>query len=279
MKRTDTIYEKRKKLRLCIKCFEPLLPEETKIHCDKCRLILKSNYQSKKEECEKLRICFLCGKSLTNSEYFKCHKCYEKSRIIQIPYNDKIDRKSKEPKLCKGGCDVLVDVFGKYCPTCKIESKIRNTKNSQERAKQKKRQNSKDIIKKIKPTPKPKTNEKEISKISTKNFYLQLEIDRAIKMGNYMGFNIKRIRELRGTSVPNFTERANLKPNELQSIEKRRKKINLPQFKEIIKALGVDSSMFKIKSDKLCKKLYSKFNTEIVNIDFIIKGEYRNGNK
>jgi len=274
MKRTDTIYEKRKKLRLCIKCFEPLSSEETKIHCNKCRLILKSNYQSKKEECKEQNICFLCGKSLTNSEYFKCHKCYEKARIIQIPYNDKIDRKSKEPKLCKGGCGVLVDVFGKYCPTCKIESKIRNTKNSQERAKQKKRQNSKDdIIKKIKPTPQPRTNEKEISKISTKNFYLQLEIDRAINTGNYMGFNIKLIRELRGISSSNFTESANLKPNELQSIEKRRKKINLQQFKEIIKVLDINSSMFKIKSDKLCKKLYSKFNTEIIDIDFLIKGE------
>jgi len=111
--------------------------------------------------------------------------------------------------------------------------------------------------------------EKEISKISTKNFYLQLEIDRAIKMGNYMGFNIKQIRELRGISVPNFTESANLKPNELQSIEKRKKKINLQQFKEIIKVLDINSSMFKIKSDKLCKKLYSKFNTEIIDIDLI----------
>ena len=271
MKRTDTIadtiYEKRKKLRLCIKCDSPLPPEETKQHCKKCREILKSNYQAKKEECEKLRICFLCSKNLTNSEYFKCRKCYEKARIIQIPYNDKLDRKSKAPKLCKGGCGSSVDQFGKYCPACKIESMKRNIKNSQDRAKQKKIQECKCVIKKVK--PKPISIEKEISKISTKNFYLQLEIDRAIKMGNYMGFNIKQIRELRGISSSNFTESANLKHNELQSIEKRRKKINLPQFKNIIKALGVDSSMFKIKSDKLCKKLYLKFNTEIVNIDLL----------
>ena len=269
MKRTDTIYEKRKKLRLCIKCFEPLLPEETKIHCDKCRLILKSNYQSKKEECEKLRICFLCGKSLTNSKYFKCHKCYEKSRIIQIPYNDKIDRKSKAPKLCKGGCGTLVDVFGKYCPTCKIESTKRNTKNSQDRAKRKKIQESQNTTKEIKPTPKLKPIKKEISNISTKEFYFQLEIGRAIKEGNYMGFNIKRIRALKKIPLKTFASAIDLKSTELQTIEKGKKKINLSQFKQIMMELKITPSIFNIKHDKLYKKLFLKFNTEVIDIDLL----------
>ena len=270
----------RKKLRLCFKCCEPLSPKETKIHCEKCRLIIKQDYQAKKENCKQLRICFTCGTRLDSTEYFKCRKCYEKARIHQKPYNDKIDRKSKAPKLCLGGCGVFVDQFGKYCPECKKESIKRNIKNSYDKSFYKKlnqnNQQSKPITERKRYQGKTLT-EKE-KQISTKNFYIQLEIDQAIKNGNYIGFNIKRVRKLKKISTSNFIKNSNLKLDELYNIEKGKRKINLPQFKEIIKVLGIDSSLFGIESDKLCKKLYSKFNTEIVNIDFIIKGEYRNEN-
>ena len=234
MKRTDTIsdtiYEKRKKLRLCIKCFEPLLPKETKIHCDKCRLILKSNYQSKKERCKEQHICFLCLTPLTRTEYFKCRKCYEKARIIQIPYNDKLDRKSKAPKLCKGGCGTLVDVFGKYCPTCKIESRKRNAKNSSDRVKQKKLQNGQTIIKKTKHKPKiPQelTLTGKEKQINVKDFYLQLEINELKNTGNYFGFNIRMIRLFKKLSVLNFSNIIDLKTIELQKLEPGKKKLAL----------------------------------------------------
>ena len=264
----------RKKLRLCFKCCEPLSPKETKIHCEKCRLIIKQDYQAKKENCKQLRICFICGTRLDSIEYFKCHKCYEKARMNQKPYNDKIDRKSKAPKLCLGGCGVLVDQFGKYCPECKKESIKRNTKNSYDKSFYKNNnQQSKPITERKSYQGKTLT-EKE-KQISTKQFFLQLEIDQTIKTGNYMGFNIKRVRKLKKISTSNFINKTGLKIDEIYNIEKGKKEINLQQFKEIVITLGVDSSMFEIEADKLCKKLYSKFNTEIVNIDFIIKGEYR----
>jgi len=274
MKRTDTIpetiYERKKKLRLCLKCNSPLHPEETKKHCEKCRKIITQNYQFKKEYCKEQNICFLCLKPLSNTEYFKCHKCYEKARITQIPYNDKLDRKSKAPKLCKGGCGALVDVFGKYCPTCKIESRKRNAKNSSDKAKQKKLQNRQTIIKKTKPKPKTKTpqettlTEKE-KQISVKDFYLQLEINELKNTGNYFGFNFRMLRLFKKLSVLNFANIINLKTVELQKIESGKKKLDLFEFKQIMIKLEIAPSIFKIKHDKLYKKLFLKFNTEVIN--------------
>lgn len=284
MKHTDTIpkkiHERRKKLRICLKCHNPLPQEETKQHCASCRQILKQNYQSKKDQCKELNVCFLCLKPLTPTEYFKCHKCYEKARINQIPYNDKLDRKSKAPKLCLGGCGASVDHFGKYCPTCKIESRKRNSKKAMDKIKQKKLQdgqNNQNIIKEIKSKPKtPKhkilqevtLTEKE-KQINTKNFYLQLEINHAIETKNFMGFNIKQIRKLKKLSVTNFAKIISLKFNELHNIESGKTKINLSQFVTIAKALEINPSMFEIKIDELYGKLFLQFRKKIVNIELL----------
>ena len=115
----------------------------------------------------------------------------------------------------------------------------------------------------------PDTLTEKEKQISTKNFYIQLEIDQAIKTGNYMGFNIKRVRKLKKISTSNFIKSSNLKLDELYNIEKGKKEINLSQFKEIIKVLGVDSSMFGIEADEMCGKLYLRFKKTIMDFDLL----------
>ena len=115
----------------------------------------------------------------------------------------------------------------------------------------------------------PDTLTEKEKQISTKNFYIQLEIDQAIKTGNYMGFNIKRVRKLKKISTSNFIKSSNLKLDELYNIEKGKREINLPQFKEIIKVLGVDSSMFGIEADEMCGKLYLRFKKRIMDFDLL----------
>jgi len=234
----------RKRFHLCLTCGIPLPPDRKLQHCEKCSEIIKSAYREKKEKRNKLRICFSCGKKLNNKEYNKCETCAEKIRLNQKPYNDKIDRKSKAPKLCKGGCGTLVDRFGKYCPQCK-EKTIKEI-NDRSRLKVKNR-------------------EKKINE-----FFLQLEIEGLKTTGNYMGFNLKRIRELKKISFMSLAKNISINSSYLLNIEKGKTRITFAQFKEIMKALQIDSSMFKLKDDKLFKKLFILFQTEVMNVDFLM---------
>jgi len=245
-KLTNKRYEERKQLHVCLRCETPLPPDDKRQYCEECREKSKIAYQKKKEERKNLRICFSCGKKLSNAENFKCKTCAEKLRLNQYGYNDKtkLEKALKaKPKYCMNkNCNTIVDRHRKYCPKCKEES----LKLSKEKSKIQIRERQR----------------------KQKEFYLQLEIKGLKENGNYLGFNLKRIRDINRISVLFFSVKIHINTQTLINIETGEIQIDLPKFIEIMHIFEITPDMFGIKNEDY-DKLFIKFKTEVIDINKI----------
>lgn len=106
--------------------------------------------------------------------------------------------------------------------------------------------------------------------VSVKDFYLQLEINHAIKTSNCLGFNIKRIRKIKKLSVSNLSKITGISVANITKIESGEKKITSFQFAEIAKGLGITSEMFGIRPDRLYSKLFLHFKKRIIDINCLM---------
>jgi len=198
-----------------------------------------------------LHLCIKCAESLPeNSTILECedrNKCLQRVKNIKrikhkIKGVDKLPPKNNEfkpeppkIKLCKTCNSPTND--GLYCSNCKANT--------------------------------IKCNKEKLNKTieSNKNFFLQLEINQAIKTENYMGFNISRIRKLKKMSRQKLSKITNFTVLNIVNIESGDKQISLSQF--VAKALEINPSMFDINADEMYGKLYLHFKRKIMNFDSI----------
>ena len=102
--------------------------------------------------------------------------------------------------------------------------------------------------------------------VNANNFYLNLEIESLKTTGNYMGFNLRRIRKLRNITHVNTVKNASFGKNHISNIELGTRKITLAHFVELINIFGISPKMFEIYDDKSYEKLYIKFDSEVIDI-------------
>jgi len=102
--------------------------------------------------------------------------------------------------------------------------------------------------------------------VNANNFYLNLEIESLKTTGNYMGFNLRRIRKLRNITHVNTVKNASFGKTHISNIELGTRKITLAHFVELINIFGISPKMFEIYDDKSYEKLYIKFDSEVIDI-------------
>ena len=179
--------------------------------------------------------CLLCNKTLSkNTTILRCKTCND---ALLLSNRERTNKFRELGKCIRCGKDVENTRYTR-CAFCRME----------QNAYQREYMKTQNIT------------------VNANNFYLNLEIESLKTTGNYMGFNLRRIRKLRNITHVNTVKNASFGKTHISNIELGTRKITLAHFVELINIFGISPKMFEIYDDKSYEKLYIKFDSEVIDI-------------